>query len=246
MINYISTHFQTRTAAASNPFVSQFPVGASATVSAESHASFYQIVDLDNGAGTTCVLEGTGEDVQMLTPAGANSCTFVGTSSTIPVTLSALFQYSKSGPTGPTSNSKVQTPTVADDGPFLDIIIITTEDDTDDDNNDTFLTIAVLDPSGLPTSIDTTPTPASLIRRDGFSVSNDGIDIAIGAFSGSSTTNFVAHTSAWSKVTGKVYDHQTADDWANYMALHFVFSEGTTPETENATLTMTSMVRYVS
>lgn len=139
LINYISTHFQTRTAAASNPFVSQFPVGASATVSAESHASFYQIVDLDNGAGTTCVLEGTGEDVQMLTPAGANSCTFVGTSSTIPVTLSALFQYSKSGPTGPTSNSKVQTPTVADDGPFLDIIIITTEDDTDDDNNDTFL-----------------------------------------------------------------------------------------------------------
>lgn len=133
------TYFQTRTAAASNPYVSQFPVGASASVSAESHASFYQIVDLDDGAGTTCVLKGTGEDVQMLTPAGANSCTFVATSDTIPVTLSALFQYSKSGPSGSTSNSHVQTAHVADDGPFLDVITVHTEDDSDDDDNDTFL-----------------------------------------------------------------------------------------------------------
>lgn len=184
--------------------------------------------------------------VTSTSPVGATSCNFVGTS-TIPVTLSILFQFSTSGvPEGSFSNAVVLTPSTAEDSSTLDIVTIESEDVTDVTGNITIVTISILDPSGLPSSIATATSPEALTSRSGIIVSNDGIDINIGDFSGNSTTtDFVAHTSAWGKVTGRVIDHETPGNWANYLVLQFVFSESTSPEMESATMIMSAMVPYV-
>lgn len=180
-------------------------------------------------------------------PVGATSCTFVGTTSAIPVTLSMLFQFSTSGvPEGSFSNAVILTPSVAEDSPTLNIVTIESEDVTDNNGNNTIVTIVVSDPDGFSSSIATGTSSEVLTSRSGIIVSNDGIDINIADFSGNSTTTgFVAHTSAWGKVAGRVTDHKTPGNWANYLVLQFLFSENTSPEMDKATMIMSAMVPYV-
>ena len=53
--------------------------------------------------------------------------------------ISALFQYSTSGPNGPFQNSVVQPPIVSQNGATF--VFVTAEDGADSDNNDSYLTI---------------------------------------------------------------------------------------------------------
>lgn len=245
----------------SNPFVTQFPAGFFLTIVAQSQAAFVQLVNIDDGVDQPCIFQGSGENVQMLTTApnpGADSCNFNNTDAVDPLQLSFLFQYSSSGDDGSFSNSRVQVSSNADSSdPMTDIL--TSEDDADDDNNDTILTIATFNPAGIPsgnittttTALPSPPTPTSspetLISQSGFSVSNNGVDINIGPFAGSSTTSdFVAHSSAWRKITGRVIDHKTPGNWRNYLVMQFFLSGSTTPGMEKTTLMMSAVVPYVS
>lgn len=255
---------QTRTTAAevSNPFVTQFPAGSFNNIAAQSQAAFVQRVNISDGVNQPCVLRGWGENIQMLTIApnsGETSCGFNNPSAVDPLQLSFLFQYSLFGVDGLFINSEVQVTAVTNSSYNVTDITITSEDDHDDDFNDTILSVSTFNPAGLTpnnvTNFTATTTavlaptlsPETLISQSGLSVSNNGIDISIGPFAGSSTTSdFVAHTSAWSKITGRVIDHKTPGNWRNYLVMHFLLSESTTPGMEKATLMMSAMVPYVS
>jgi hypothetical protein len=119
---------------ASNPVQIPIPGDSSGSITCNSHAAFYQQVTLQV-AGNTVIFSGTGEGVAMTTQDGSTSYPLPPTRQGY--SISALFQFSSSGPKGPFQNAvSVQDP--INSPPF---ITVTSEDSTDNDNNDSYLII---------------------------------------------------------------------------------------------------------
>jgi hypothetical protein len=225
-------------------------------VTAESHAAFFQLLDIDDGDNDICILQGSGENVKMNTPAGQDSCSFTAAPG-VPVFLSVLFTFSRSGAGGPFSNAVVLAPLATDDSPMLRIVSVTSEDSTDNDDNDTFLTIAVFDPAGLgDASPISTATAVKTLNSDVAAFSTtatskystgdaSAITISVGNFAGNSTrTDFSASAESWGAVSGKVTDDTTTDPSTNYLIFQFAFQESTLAGLENATLYVNGLLPY--
>lgn len=240
-----------------NPYVSQFPAGSTVSVTAQAHASFYQQLHIADGDNDICIIQGTGENVQMLTPAGADSCSFTAASG-VPVFLSILFTFSSAGSGGPFSNSQNLVPLATEDSPILTIITVTSEDSTDNDDNDTLLTIAVFDPNAVADSATFPVTAVKTLNTDVAALSATAtakystgdaspITISVGNFAGNSTrTDFTASAESWGTVAGKITEDTTTDPSSNYIFFQFAFKESTVAGLENATLHVNGLLAYVS
>lgn len=125
---------------ATNPVQIQLNPFAQGFISCNSHAGYFQRVTLTwNGGGV--VFQGTGEDVAMTDSSGDTLYTLPA--SAVPMTVSAKFEYSTSGPNGPFSLAQVEQP-VIHKGQTAMIIDVTSEDSTDNDDNDSFLSLVLI------------------------------------------------------------------------------------------------------
>lgn len=129
---------------ATNPVSVTIPKDAMVTLTAVANAGWYQRVTL-TWPGNTVVFQGSGEGVAMTMPNGQDVMD-VGPA-VQPYQISALFEFSSSGPNGPFSRARVQNPVILSKGPFT-INQITSEDSNDNDNNDTYLTIVAMNFGG--------------------------------------------------------------------------------------------------
>jgi hypothetical protein len=123
---------------ATNPV--QIPINgdSSGSITCNSHAAYYQRVTL-NFLNTQVVFSGTGEGVPMTTQTGAPVYALPPTRQGY--SISALFQFSTSGPNGPFQNAvSVQNPIISQEGNTT-FISVTSEDSTDNDDNDSYLII---------------------------------------------------------------------------------------------------------
>ena len=243
--------------AVSNPYApGPFPAGSSALVTAQSHAARIQRVTITGppatvgGANAVCTLQGSGEGKDMTVPNSnptSTRCTFEPATTTDPLPLSLLFQFSRVG-----SGTFTNTPkTSATTNTFANIVQIsaTTEDSTDDDNNDSVVTITVEQP---PTSVASPQLVTSKLGRSDLVESGllfnptDRITLSVGPFSGNSTlSDFKASTEDWKTVTGEVIDiHQNAP-FTNILLMRFLFTNSTTDETQNASLLLNGVLTYV-
>lgn len=125
---------------ATNPVSINIPKDAMVTLTAVANAGWYQRVTL-TWPGNTVVFQGTGEGVAMTTPDGQD-VRDVGPALQ-PYQISALFEFSQNGPSGPFSRARVQNPVILTKDPFK-ITQVTSEDGADNDNNDTYLTVVAV------------------------------------------------------------------------------------------------------
>lgn len=119
---------------ASNPVEIPITTQFGGSIACNSHALFYQRVTLQV-AGDTVVFSGSGENVAMTTQDGSISYDLPPSRQGYSIT--ALFQYSTSGPNGVFANANAVNDPI-DSPPF---IFVTSEDSADNDNNDSYLTI---------------------------------------------------------------------------------------------------------
>ncbi len=125
---------------ASNPVSLSIPASSQGVINCLSNAAYYQRVSL-SWPGHTVVFSGTGEGQSMKTASGDDVYSIPPTPAAF--TISATFEYSKSGSSGTFHKASVKTPVVTDKGGF-NVIEVTSEDSTDNDNNDSYLTIATV------------------------------------------------------------------------------------------------------
>jgi hypothetical protein len=123
---------------ATNPV--QIPISgdSSGYITCNSHAAYYQRVTL-NFLNNQVIFSGSGEGVPMTTQTGSPLYDLGATRQNY--SISALFQFSTSGPNGPFQNAvSVQDPIISQDGNST-FITVTSEDSSDNDNNDSYLII---------------------------------------------------------------------------------------------------------
>ena len=124
----------------SNPANFTIAANSKGIINAVSNAAWYQRVSLTWGQNSA-VLQGTGEGVAMKTPSGDTAINFP--QSDQGYQLTALFEFSRSGPSGPFERARLQDPIVTQNGPFT-ITQFKSEDSTDNDFNDTYLTVVAI------------------------------------------------------------------------------------------------------
>jgi len=126
---------------ATNPVL--IPVNGDSTglIICNAHAVYFQRVTLKwsiLSSPTTVIFSGSGEGVPMKTQDGATSYDLPATRQGY--SISALFEYSTSGPSGPFYQASVKDPIISTGGGST-IITVTSEDSNDQDNNDSYLII---------------------------------------------------------------------------------------------------------
>jgi hypothetical protein len=125
---------------ATNPVQIQLNPFAQGFITCNAHAAYFQRVTLTwNGGGV--VFQGTGENVAMTDPAGEDLYTLPASAE--PMTISAKFEYSTTGPNGTFSLAQVEQP-VIHKGRSATIIDVTSEDSKDNDDNDSILSLMLI------------------------------------------------------------------------------------------------------
>lgn len=126
---------------ATNPVSIQINGDSNVAIACNSHAAYFQRVTLTwtvLHSTITVVFFGSGEGVPMTTSEGATGYKFTTKQG---ITISALFEYSPTGSSGPFYLGVVQGPNYNQiDG--TTIITTTSEDSNDQDNNDSYLIIS--------------------------------------------------------------------------------------------------------
>ncbi|KAJ7224605.1 hypothetical protein GGX14DRAFT_651161 [Mycena pura] len=238
-----------RQVAVANPFVmGPFAAGSTALVTSDSHALFTQKLVL-TGPPAVCTLQGSGEGVDMTVP-GSNptstECTFAPATTADPLPLSALFQFSSTGPGGTFINTPRVTSSTHQAGNLISIAAMS-EDSTDNDNNDSEVSITiVLFPTRVAAaqSIDSTSAHALVESGMLFNPTN-GITVSVGPFAGNSTlSDFKATTEDWNTVTGEIIDVQQDAPFSNVLLMRFLFSDSTDVELKDSTLLVNGVMRY--
>ena len=126
---------------ATNPVSIPIKGDSSGLIICNAHAAYYQRVTLTwsiLGSQTTVIFSGSGEGAPMKTQNGLTSYDLPPTRQGY--AISALFEYSPSGPNGPFNNASVKDPIISSGGGST-IITVTSEDSNDQDNNDSYLII---------------------------------------------------------------------------------------------------------
>lgn len=120
-----------------NPYTySPVPAQTDIHFACTAHAGYYQKVTITLN-GETKVLQGSGENVPMLTPGGNPTVTInSGNATSVQVT----FQYSPGGSGGPFQLAAVCAPNTVNAGPIT-LVNQSSEDSTDHDDNDSYLQI---------------------------------------------------------------------------------------------------------
>ncbi|HEX8624298.1 MAG TPA: hypothetical protein VF782_04385 [Allosphingosinicella sp.] len=126
---------------AANPVQIQLNPFVHGAITCLSKASYFQRVTLTLPTGQV-VFQGTGENVPMTYATGQG--VYELGSSAAPINVTALFEYSTSGPSGPFYTAQVQDP-VPQKTPLWTIVTVTSEDSTDNDDNDSILSLFVMD-----------------------------------------------------------------------------------------------------
>lgn len=126
---------------AANPVQIQLNPFIHGAITCLSKASYFQRVTLTLPTGQV-VFQGTGENMPM-TYAPGQGVYELG-SSAEPINVTALFEYSASGQSGPFSPAQVQDP-VSQKTQLWTIITVTSEDSTDGDDNDSILSFMLMD-----------------------------------------------------------------------------------------------------
>ncbi|MFT5548141.1 MAG: hypothetical protein ACI9CO_000053 [Candidatus Azotimanducaceae bacterium] len=113
-------------------------------ISCLSNATFVQRVTITLGttpSATVIVFQGHGENLEMLTADKKDNVSIPQSDGDLSVT--ALFEYSPSGPSGPFTNAqRVYPPKIV--GESLVQITVMSEDGADTDHNDSYLTISYM------------------------------------------------------------------------------------------------------
>lgn len=132
---------------ATNPVNIPIVQPASGAITCISNASYFQRVTLTwtaNNNTVTVVFKGTGEGKKMQTQSG--EFYYEVTPSNAVYEISALFEYSVSGPNGDFISAQVKDPIITSALSSV-LILVTSEDFTDNDNNDSYLMISYNTPT---------------------------------------------------------------------------------------------------
>ncbi|AUP78226.1 hypothetical protein [Flavivirga eckloniae] len=127
---------------ATNPVSVTFGSDSTGLIVCNAHAAYYQRVTLTwkvLQSETTVIFSGSGEGVPMKTQDGSTSYEIGATRQALHI--SALFEYSTSGPNGPFVKAVVNDPIISSAGGTT-IVTVTSEDSNDKDNNDSYLIIS--------------------------------------------------------------------------------------------------------
>jgi len=125
---------------ATNPVQIQLKPCTQLLITCDSHAAYFQRVKLTwNGGGV--VFQGSGEGVAMATPSGQTLYQLPGS---VPMTVTAQFEYSPTGPGGPFKLAQVVEQPVTHMGQKTMIIDVTSEDSIDKDDNDSYLSLVLI------------------------------------------------------------------------------------------------------
>jgi hypothetical protein len=243
---------------ASNPVALTIPANAKGIINSVSNAGWYQRLTL-TWSGGSAVLQGSGEGQPMKTPDGKASLEFAP----LPqgYQISATFEFSPSGPSGPFSRALVQNPIVTTNGPFT-ITQVTSEDSTDNDNNDTYLTVVAVNFPGSAAVVSSpAPAPAAAPHADAQPqaafdgqlethaktyYSNPlvtGGDEQYFTVTSSSIAGVLGYQGqSWSGRNATYYDDQKP--FGGYLSLYIQLYNCTHPGMHDHTLTMTSTISY--
>ncbi|KAJ7198142.1 hypothetical protein GGX14DRAFT_666932 [Mycena pura] len=177
----------------------------------------------------------------------SNQCKFTSATTSDPLSLSLLFQFSPNGfifTNSPVVNVSTNT---------IDNVVsvrASSEDSTDNDVNDSEVTITVVLPPDdtapvQPTNPNTT-FPDALVGSAMVFNPTDSIALSVGPFDGDSTqTDFLATTEDWNKVTGEIIDVKQPPPFSNVLLMRFMFDDGTKDELKNSGFLLNGVVTYV-
>lgn len=125
-----------------NPLSLSIPSGFPLQLSCQSHAAFFQNVQIGTPIGIV-QFTGTGEGVTMSITSGGSGTSFVVPTQPDAYMIELLFQFSKSAG-GALSLSNIQHNPVMIEGALVTTISVESEDASDNDDNDSILTITIV------------------------------------------------------------------------------------------------------